>query len=85
MLCAHGYSRTSTDGVIAPPRLARLERRGGAANDQPAEAGVTLGPDARGKSFALFASTPLAHDNSRPLAEGELVVVRNDARLAAGR
>ncbi len=85
LLFAHGHRRTQADGVIAPPGLTWLEHRADAADDELPESGVTLGPDAGGKTLILFASVPLSHENWRPLEEGELVVVKDGARLSAGR
>ena len=89
-LFAHGHRRIQTDGTIAPPGLWLLSRECAADKDElltsaatlgGSEAGVTIEGGAKGQAITLLASVPLTSEGWRPLAEGELVSVK-DGRVA---
>ncbi len=69
-LFAHGHRRRDDTGEIRPPGLHLLCRRCTATAD--------------GVDVALVASVPLTDEPWRPLAEGELVVLRQGKVVAAG-
>jgi glutamine amidotransferase len=66
---AHGHRRRSDDGAIRPPGLHVLCRQCAAVED--------------GVDVALVASVPLSDEPWRPLAEGEVVALR-EGRVVAG-
>jgi glutamine amidotransferase len=72
---AHGHRRRHDDGEIRPPGLHVLCRRCTAADDHVDLAGVAIDPSAE-QEVALLASVPLSREHWEPLAEGELVVLR---------
>jgi predicted glutamine amidotransferase len=80
-LFAHGHRRVqASTGQITPPGLWILERHCTPADPRlDCEGGLTMSPGER--SVVLLASVPLSGDGWRPLAEGELVVVRDGAVL----
>lgn len=77
---AHGDRRKHDSGEIRPPGLHVLCRSCSAASDAAALAGVSISAEAR-QLVALVASVPLSEEHWRPLAQGEVVVLRN-GRLA---
>jgi predicted glutamine amidotransferase len=90
VLFAHGHRRIQTDGTIAPPGLWLLCRECAIDKDGlptsattlgGAEAGVTIEGSAEGQAITLLASVPLTGEGWHPLAEGELVAVK-DGRVA---
>jgi predicted glutamine amidotransferase len=85
-LFAHAHRRIQTDRTIAPPGLWLLSRECAVDEDGlttsattlgGAEAGVTIEGRAGGQAITLLASVPLTNEGWRPLAEGELVAVKN--------
>lgn len=80
-LFAHGHRRTQRDGRVQPPGLWMLVLDEGVAN--ACERFVRVGPVGAAVALpaapaTIFASVPLSDDPRwRPLAEGELVVVRD--------
>lgn len=81
-LFAHGHRRLQrASGRAEPPGLWALQRHCAPADPPPdRDAGVSI---AHGERAALFiASVPLTDEAWRPLAEGELVAVRNGEVLA---
>jgi predicted glutamine amidotransferase len=76
LLIAHGHRRTQADGGIAPPGLTMLSRSCAVDRDTLGDAGVAL---QGGQRVTLFASVPLTDEPWRPLAEGEIVVIRDGA------
>lgn len=82
-LFAHGNRRLQgATGRIDPPGLWLLQRHCSAGDPAPVgDGGVAIGAGER--SVVLIASVPLSDDPWRPLAEGELVVVRGGTVLSA--
>jgi glutamine amidotransferase len=85
-LFAHGHRRIQADGTIAPPGLWLLCRectvdRDGLPHSGAAlggiEAGVTIEGSGKGQAITLLASVPLTSEGWRPLAEGEVIVVKD--------
>ena len=85
-LFAHGHRRIQADGTIAPPGLWLLRRectvdRDGLPHSGAAlggiEAGVTIEGSGEGQAITLPASVPLTSEGWRPLAEGEVIVVKD--------
>lgn len=72
---AHGHRRTQDGGDIRPPGLRILCRTCSAAADSGHGPGLSLAPRAR-QAVALLASVPLSAEHWEPLAEGEIVVLR---------
>jgi predicted glutamine amidotransferase len=81
LLFAHGHRRTQTDDQIAPPGLTALTRRCPAQRDSLPAAGVRLDAEPGPQTLTLFASVPLTDEEWRPLAEGEIVVVRDGEQV----
>lgn len=80
-LFAHGHKRLQPDiGRAGPPGLWMLQRHCPPEQSTPAhEAGVAIAEEGR---HALFiASSPLTDEAWQPLAEGELVAVRQGELL----
>jgi glutamine amidotransferase len=77
---AHGHRRKHDGGEIRPPGLSILCRTCAASADTTPIAGLQLDPQAR-QEVALIASVPLSAEHWEPLAEGELVVLR-EGRVA---
>jgi len=74
MLFAHAHRRTQKDGRIAPPGLHMLRRR---CDERPPDlrhAGVGLASEPQ--ELTLLASVPLTGEAWEPLAEGEVVALR---------
>ena len=76
VLFAHGHRRRHDDGELRAPGLHLLCRHCAA----DADAGVAPAPD---QDVTLVASVPLSAEPWRPLAEGELAVVRGGRWLSA--
>jgi len=74
-LFAHGHKRKNDRGNIEPPGLHVLCRRCAAGVDGVQLAGITLDHEAQ-QQVALVASVPLSAEGWSPLAEGEVVVLR---------
>lgn len=74
-LFAHGHRRMTASGTIEPPGLHLLCRRCAARVDGVAIDGLSLEPQAE-QQVALVASVPLSKEGWEPLAEGEVVVLR---------
>jgi predicted glutamine amidotransferase len=81
-LFAHAHRRIQADGTIAPPGLWVLQRECAIDVDGLAEAGVTVEASNQGQEILLLASVPLTAESWRPLAEGEVIAVR-DGRIIA--
>jgi glutamine amidotransferase len=77
---AHGHRRRHDDGEIRAPGLHVLCRRCTAGDDHVDLAGVAIDPSAE-QEVALLASVPLSKEHWEPLAEGEIVVLR-EGRVA---
>jgi len=75
VLFAHGHRRkqTGTDTLV-PPGLVRLHRRCRAGEGAFASRSVSI--DAMEQDIMLFASVPLTDEAWEPLAEGEVIAVR---------
>ena len=73
LLIAHGHRRTHSNGHIAPPGLVTITRSCLEETDQLEPAGVRL---REAQLVTLFASVPLTDELWRPLAEGEVMVIR---------
>ncbi|HVV85483.1 MAG TPA: class II glutamine amidotransferase [Kofleriaceae bacterium] len=80
-LFAHAHRRRNDAGELRPPGLHVLCRRCAAASDGVPLGGLAL-PDAE-QDVALVASVPLSAEPWRPLAEGELVVLRGGRLIAS--
>ena len=85
-LFAHGHRRIQADGTIAPPGLWLLCRectvdRDGLPHSGAAlggiEAGVTIEGSGEGQAITLLASVPLTSEGWRPLAEVEVIVIKD--------
>ena len=74
-LFAHGDKRKQANGALAPPGLCVLGRRCASESDHFAVDGLTL--EAGEQEVALIASVPLTDEPWQPLAEGEVVALRN--------
>ena len=74
-LFVHGDRRTQANGEVAPPGLCVLCRRCAPEGDNIAMDGLAL--EAGEQEVALVASVPLTDEAWRPLAEGEVVALRN--------
>jgi len=72
---AHGHRRRDDGGEIRPPGLHWLCRRCAPDADGVPLAGITIGHGAD-QEVALVASVPLSDEPWTPLAEGEVVVLR---------
>lgn len=80
---AHGHRRTNDAGVVAPPGLHVLCRacNEAAPDESPPLAGLSM-PKLREQQVALVASVPLSDEQWQPLAEGEVVVLREGKLVA---
>ena len=76
-LFAHGHRRIQANGAIGPPGLWCLHRSCPVDHDSLAEAGVGIESPWLNQKITLVASVPLSKETWRPLAEGEIIVVRN--------
>lgn len=72
---AHGHRRRGLDGEVHPPGLHVLCRTCDASTDGVPIAGLSLPKEAH-QHVALVASVPLSDEPWEPLAEGEIVVLR---------
>ena len=82
VLFAHGHCRTQPDtGELGPPGLVRLYRRCRAGADAFSTRGLSI--DAMDQDVTLFASLPLTDEAWEPLAEGEVIAVR-EGHIVAG-
>lgn len=83
VLFAHGHRRIQhPSGRIEPPGLWTLQRHCTAQAPRPADAGGVAVADGV-QTVRLFASVPLTGEAWQPLAEGELMVVRDGEIIAA--
>jgi len=73
---AHGHRRKNDAGELRPPGLHVLCRTCSADADGVPLAGVTIAHD-EAQQVALVASVPLSGERWEPLAEGELLVLRD--------
>jgi glutamine amidotransferase len=76
-LFAHGHRRLQSDGTIAPPGLWLLQRECSVDPDGLPQSGVTVETGGDGQKIVLLASVPLSSERWRPLAEGEVIVVKD--------
>lgn len=83
-LFAHGHRRIQGDGTVGPPGLWLLQRECAVDADGLPRSGVTIETRADGQKIVLLASVPLTDEEWRPLAEGEVIVVK-DGRIATSR
>ena len=84
-LFAHGHRRIQhSSGRIEPPGLWMLQRRCAPDAPRPADAGGVAVADGD-QTVLLFASVQLTEEAWQPLAEGELVAVRDGEVLATQR
>jgi predicted glutamine amidotransferase len=79
-LFAHGHRRMQANGTIAPPGLWLLARECAVDADGLMQAGVRVEAGGDGQKIVLLASVPLSGEGWRPLAEGEVIVVK-DGRI----
>jgi glutamine amidotransferase len=77
VLFAHAHRRMQADCTIAPPGLWRLDRRCPADVDALPQAGVTIEAHGPHQEITLLASVPLTDEPWAPLAEGEIIVVKD--------
>ncbi len=80
LLFVHGHRRRQHDGRLAPPGLWLLERR--CVEPSARTEGAGVGIHGESQELVLAASVPLSDEPWRPLAEGELVVLRGGRVLA---
>jgi predicted glutamine amidotransferase len=83
-LFAHGHRRMHADGTVAPPGLWLLQRQCAVDADGLTQSGVTVEAGSDGQNIVLLASVPLSDESWRPVAEGEVIVVK-DGRPVASR
>lgn len=76
VIFAHGDRRKHDSGEIRAPGLHVLCRSCSVASEATALAGVSLEPEER-QHVALVASVPLSKEHWEPLAQGEVVVLRD--------
>jgi len=74
-LFAHAHRRKQGDGEIRPPGLHLLVRSCEEQAIDLSESGILMSPVAQG--MALIASVPLTEESWEPLAEGEVVALRD--------
>lgn len=80
VLFVHAHQRTQSDGVIRAPGLHLLQRACWTPNPALADAGVHM--ESVRQDVAIVASVPLTDELWQPLAEGELLVLRDGKRIA---
>jgi predicted glutamine amidotransferase len=83
-LFAHSHRRMQASGMVAPPGLWMLLRECACDADGLPTAGVKIEDRHDDQKLLLLASVPLSSDSWRPLAEGEVVAVKN-GRLVESR
>ncbi len=78
-LFAHSHRRMQGDGTIAAPGLWMLLRECACDSDSPEllQAGVKIKDVKDGQRLALLASVPLNSDSWQPLAEGDVIAVKD--------
>jgi predicted glutamine amidotransferase len=81
-LFAHSHRRTQSDGEVRPPGLHLLVRSCVEQAVDLSQSGILMSPVAQG--VALVASVPLTEESWEPLAEGEVVALR-DGQVCARR
>lgn len=74
---AHGHRRIQASGVIAPPGLWLLRRECAFDMDAQISSGVLIDNDQTDQAIVLLASVPLTDEEWRPLAEGQIVAIRD--------
>lgn len=72
---AHGHKRTNSQGVVTPPGLHLLCRACHPESPEVGLAGVEMAHDVE-QHAAIVASVPLSAEPWEPLAEGEILVLR---------
>ena len=85
VLFAHGDRRLQADGEIAPPGLWQLRRECTTDPDASPRAGVVTGAGGPRQEITLIASVPLNAERWMPLAEGEVIVVKDGAACSPSR
>lgn len=73
---AHGHQRIQAGGTVAPPGLWQLHRECAVDIDGLPLPGVTVEGSGGGQAITLLASVPLTDEGWRPLAEGEVIAVK---------
>jgi glutamine amidotransferase len=76
LLVGHGHRRLAPAGAPGAPGLWFLERSLPDEHDALAAKGVALGPHRAGQPISMMASVPLTDEAWRPLATGQIVVLR---------
>ena len=76
-LFAHSHRRMQADRTIAAPGLWLRQRECACDPDGLPQAGVKVEDGHDGQKLVLLASVPLGADGWRPLAEGEVIVVKD--------
>lgn len=76
-LFAHGHRRMQIDLTISPPGLWMLQRECACDPDAFPQSGVRVEDGEDAQRLILLASVPLGAEGWRPLAEGELIVVKD--------
>ncbi len=76
-LFAHGHRRIQAGGAIAPPGLWVLRRECAVDIDGLLRSGVTVEVNGEDQAITLLASVPLTDEGWRPLAEGEVIAVKD--------
>jgi glutamine amidotransferase len=85
VLFAHGHRRMQADRTIAPPGLWSLHRHCAVDADGLPQAGVRVETPDAGQKIVLLASVPLSSEAWRPLAEGEVIAVKDgDVMMSRG-
>lgn len=79
---AHGHARTQSDGERRPPGLHVLCRTCRRSDEHHELVGLELG-SGDDQLVSLVASVPLSDEAWRPLAEGELLVLRDGTTVRA--
>jgi glutamine amidotransferase len=85
VLFAHGDRRLQANGEITPPGLWRLRRECTTDPDASPRAGVVTGAGGPHQEITLIASVPLNAERWMPLAEGEVIVVKDGAACSPSR
>jgi glutamine amidotransferase len=81
IVVAHGHRRKQDGGEIRAPGVHVLCRSCSAESDVPQLVGVEVAPHEE-QQVALVASVPLSSERWEPIAEGEIVVLREGRVLA---
>ena len=85
VLFAHGHRRVQSDKTTAPPGLWLLQRHCPFDADRLPQSGVTIDAGREHQKIALLASVPLSGEAWQPLAEGEVLAVKDGEVVARAR